>query len=88
MLNLLFVQQKFKYFKKITRIISLLKQNNNQGIAIFYYDFPAFYCAISKPGNTASGITLVVPSSCGNEATDVTIDCKLVNIGLNAYIRK
>ncbi len=40
-----------------------------------------------KPTPSASGKTLVVASSHGNQATSVIIDGKPVIVGVNAYIR-
>lgn len=40
----------------------------------------------SPPQPSASGKTLVVASSRGNQKSDVTVDGKQVVIGLNAYI--
>ena len=37
---------------------------------------------------SASGKTLVVATSHGNQATTVEVEGKLLTIGLNAYIRK
>ena len=42
---------------------------------------------MSKPTPSASGKTLVVASSHGNQATTATVNGKPVIIGLNAYIR-
>jgi len=42
----------------------------------------------AKPTPSASGKTLVVASSHGNQQTTVTIDGKLLIVGVNAYIRK
>lgn len=41
-----------------------------------------------KPIPSASGKTLVVASSHGNQRTAVMIDGKPVIVGVNAYIRK
>lgn len=43
---------------------------------------------VSNPRPSASGKTLVVASSGGNQATAVTVEGKPVIIGLNAYISK
>ncbi len=42
----------------------------------------------AKPTPSASGKTLVVASSHGNQQTTVTIDGKFLIVGVNAYIRK
>jgi len=42
----------------------------------------------AKPTPSASGKTLVVASSHSNQQTTVTIDGKLLIVGVNAYIRK
>lgn len=42
---------------------------------------------LQKPQASASGKTLVVASSHGNQATTATVDGKPVIVGLNAYIR-
>lgn len=42
----------------------------------------------AKPTPSASGKTLVVASSHGNQQTTVMIDGKLLIVGVNAYIRK
>ena len=42
----------------------------------------------AKPIPSASGKTLVVASSHGNQQTTVTIDGKPLIVGVNAYIRK
>ena len=42
----------------------------------------------AKPTPSASGKTLVVASSHGNQQTTVTIDGKPLIVGVNAYIRK
>ncbi len=42
----------------------------------------------NPPQPSASGKTLVVASSRGNQKTDVLIDGKPITIGLNAYIAK
>ena len=42
----------------------------------------------AKPTPSASGKTLVVATSHGNQQTTVTIDGKLLIVGVNAYIRK
>ena len=41
-----------------------------------------------KPTPSASGKTLVVATSHGNQQTTVTIDGKPLIVGVNAYIRK
>ncbi len=41
-----------------------------------------------KPTPSASGKTLVVASSHGNQKTTVMIDGKPIIVGVNAYIRK
>ena len=43
---------------------------------------------IQTPAPSASGKTLVVASSHGNQATTAVIDGKPVIIGFNAYIKK
>jgi hypothetical protein len=43
---------------------------------------------IEKPQPSASGKTLVVASSRGNQPTAATVDGKPVVIGLNAYIHR
>ena len=43
---------------------------------------------LQKPTPSASGKTLVVASSHGNQITTATIDGKPVIVGLNAYIKK
>jgi hypothetical protein len=43
---------------------------------------------MQKPTPSASGKTLVVASSHGNQATTAMIDGKPVIVGLNAYIKK
>ena len=40
-----------------------------------------------KPEKSASGKTLVVASTYGNKATEVTVDGKTVTVGVNAYIK-
>ena len=42
---------------------------------------------MQKPTPSASGKTLVVASSHGNQPTSVQVDGKPVIVGLNAYIR-
>ena len=42
----------------------------------------------AKPTPSASGKTLVVAPSHGNQQTTVTIDGKPLIVGVNAYIRK
>ena len=41
-----------------------------------------------KPIPSASGKTLVLASSHGNQQTTITIDGKPVIVGVNAYVRK
>ena len=43
---------------------------------------------LQAPTPSASGKTLVVASSHGNQTTTATIDGKPVVVGLNAYIKK
>ena len=43
---------------------------------------------LQKPTPSASGKTLVVASSRGNQVTSVMIEGKPVIVGLNAYIKK
>ena len=43
---------------------------------------------MQKPTPSASGKTLVVASSRGNQVTTAMIDGKPVVVGLNAYIKK
>ncbi len=43
---------------------------------------------MQKPTPSASGKTLVVASSHGNQMTTAMIDGKPVIVGLNAYIKK
>ncbi len=43
---------------------------------------------MQKPTPSASGKTLVVASSHGNQITSAMIDSKPVVVGLNAYIKK
>jgi hypothetical protein len=43
---------------------------------------------ISPPRPSASGKTLVVATSSGNQATTAIIDGKPVVIGFNAYVKK
>jgi hypothetical protein len=43
---------------------------------------------LQTPTPSASGKTLVVASSHGNQTTTATIDGKTVIVGLNAYIKK
>ncbi len=43
---------------------------------------------MQKPTPSASGKTLVVASSRGNQVTTATVDGKPVIVGLNAYIKK
>ena len=43
--------------------------------------------AEKKPSPSASGKTLVVASSHGNQATGVVIDGKPLIVGVNAYVR-
>ena len=42
---------------------------------------------LQEPRPSASGKTLVVASSHGNQATTATLNAKPVIIGLNAYIK-
>lgn len=42
---------------------------------------------MQEPQRSASGKTLVVASSHGNQATTATVQGKPVVVGLNAYIR-
>lgn len=42
---------------------------------------------MQTPTPSASGKTLVVASSHGNQATTAVIDGKPITVGLNAYIR-
>ena len=43
---------------------------------------------VQKPTPSASGKTMVVASSHGNQATTALVDGKPVIIGLNAYIKR
>lgn len=43
---------------------------------------------MQEPKESASGKTLVVASSHGNQKTDALVDGKPIIVGLNAYIRK
>lgn len=43
---------------------------------------------MQKPTPSASGKTLVIASSHGNQTTTATIDGKPIVVGLNAYIKK
>jgi hypothetical protein len=43
---------------------------------------------MQKPTPSASGKTLVIASSHGNQTTTATVDGKSVIVGLNAYIKK
>lgn len=43
---------------------------------------------MQKPTPSASGKTLVVASSHGNQTTTAMVDGKTVVVGLNAYIKK
>lgn len=43
---------------------------------------------LQEPTASASGKTLVVATTRGNQKTDVQIDGKPVTIGVNAYIKK
>ena len=43
---------------------------------------------MQKPTPSASGKTLVVASSRGNQVTTAMVDGKPVVVGLNAYIKK
>jgi hypothetical protein len=45
-------------------------------------------CDLEKPTPSASGKTLVVASTRGNMKTSLTVNGKLLTIGLNAYIPK
>jgi hypothetical protein len=42
---------------------------------------------IQEPTPSASGKTLVVATTHGNQPTDLTVDGKLLIVGVNAYIR-
>ena len=42
---------------------------------------------LETPRPSASGKTLVVASSRGNQATDAQIDGKTVTVGVNAYVK-
>ena len=42
---------------------------------------------LEPPRASASGKTLVVASTRGNQATEATVDGKSVTVGLNAYIK-
>lgn len=42
---------------------------------------------LQKPTKSASGKTLVVATSHGNQQTEAKVDGKLVTVGVNAYIR-
>lgn len=42
---------------------------------------------LQKPAKSASGKTLVVATTHGNQATAVQIDGKPVIVGVNAYVR-
>ena len=42
---------------------------------------------LQEPTPSASGKTLVVATTHGNQPTDVMVNGKLVTIGVNAYIR-
>lgn len=42
----------------------------------------------NPPAPSASGKTLVVASTHGNQATTATIDGKPIIVGLNAYIKR
>ena len=42
---------------------------------------------LDSPRPSASGKTLVVASSRGNQSTDAQVDGKTVTVGVNAYIR-
>ena len=44
-------------------------------------------CDLQEPTPSASGKTLVVATSHGNQATSVIVDGKPLTIGLNAYIK-
>ena len=43
---------------------------------------------MQKPTPSASGKTLVIASSHGNQTTTATIEGKPIVVGLNAYIKK
>jgi hypothetical protein len=43
---------------------------------------------LQTPAPSASGKTLVVASSHGNQATTAVVDGKPVTVGFNAYIKK
>ena len=43
---------------------------------------------MQTPAPSASGKTLVVASSRGNQKTDAMVDGKNVTVGFNAYIKK
>ena len=43
---------------------------------------------LQEPTPSASGKTLVVATTHGNQPTDVTVDGQPVIVGVNAYIRK
>ena len=43
---------------------------------------------MQKPTPSASGKTLVIDASHGNQTTTVMVDGKPVIVGLNAYIKK
>lgn len=53
------------------------------GVDVLHIKIP-----VTSPRPSASGKTLVVATSGGNQATTATVDGKPVTIGLNAYIRK
>jgi len=42
---------------------------------------------MGKPVASASGKSLVIASSHGNQPTTLTVDGKVVTVGLNAYVR-
>lgn len=42
---------------------------------------------LQDPTPSASGKTLVVASSRGNQSTDAQLDGKTITVGVNAYIR-
>jgi hypothetical protein len=44
--------------------------------------------AMQSPAPSASGKTLVVASSHGNQATSAMLDGQPIVVGVNAYIRK
>lgn len=42
---------------------------------------------LQQPKPSASGKTLVVATTAGNQVTDIKVKDKLVTVGLNAYIK-